>query len=62
MRRLRLLLVAVLALPMMAISTPPAHAYCAPDDGVNNPCECDPHGINDLWHKMTGKDLFACPM
>jgi len=61
--RLRLLLVAVLALPIMGIATPPAYAYCAPDPGVGNSCECDPYGINDAWDKVTGRgNLFLCPM
>lgn len=54
MRRLRLLVVAALATASLGLAAAPASA-CQPDA----PC-CTDNGLNELWRKLTGDDLFIC--
>lgn len=58
LKRLRLLVVAALAVASLGLGVPPASA-CQPD----GPCPCSDQPIrtiNSTWNKLTGQNLIAC--
>lgn len=58
MKRLRLIVVAALAVGSLGIGAAPASA-CQPD----GPCPCSDQpikNINNTWNKLTGQDLIRC--
>lgn len=54
MKRIRLIVVAALAVASLGVGAAPASA-CQPD----GPC-CTDNAVNERWRKHFGEDLFIC--
>jgi hypothetical protein len=60
MKSIRLLIAAAFIASSFAIAAPAQAAPCPPDEGSSCP-SCNEGTVNQLYRKLTGKELIHCP-